>query len=126
MNYQSSICTTLIYSWLISSSIRIIQKKIALLFINVLSLEKEKKKQITCKDSLPVPLLVIHAIDDPIIHADTLPCHSGVAETVDNIAVLVTNQGGHVGWPLGLNPSKNRWLLQNNLILEFIAAAASE
>jgi len=88
--------------------------------------EKEKKKQIACKDSLPVPLLVIHAIDDPIIHADTLPCHSGVAETVDNIAVLVTNQGGHVGWPLGLNPSKNRWLLQNNLILEFIAAAASE
>lgn len=86
--------------------------------------EKEKKKQITCKDSLPVPLLVIHAIDDPIIHADTLPCHSGVAETVDNIAVLVTSLGGHVGWPLGNNPIQNRWLFQNNLILEFIAAAA--
>ena len=85
--------------------------------------EKENKKKVTSKDvCLPVPLLVIHAIDDPIIHADTLPCNSGVANTVDNLCVLVTKNGGHVGWPLTCNPSQTRWLFQNNLILEFIAS----
>ena len=85
--------------------------------------EKEKNRKIISKDiCLPVPLLVIHAIDDPIIHADTLPCNSGVANTVDNLCVLVTSTGGHVGWPLTYQPAQTRWLFQNNLILEFIAA----
>jgi predicted alpha/beta-fold hydrolase len=90
-------------------------------------LEKAKNSKVVTKDiSLPVPLLVIHACDDPIIHADTLPCHSGIAETVDNLVVLVTGSGGHVGWALTQRPSDCRWLYQNNLILEFIAALGNE
>lgn len=76
--------------------------------------------------SLPVPLLVLHACDDPIIHADTLPVHSNIVNTIDNLCVLVTSLGGHVGWPVGLSPVKNRWIFQNNMILEFIAAIAEK
>lgn len=37
---------------------------------------------------LPVPLLSIHAADDPIIHVDTLPCRTGIVEAVDNLVLL--------------------------------------
>ena len=37
---------------------------------------------------LPVPLLSIHAADDPIIHVDTLPCRTGIVEALDNLVPL--------------------------------------
>lgn len=37
--------------------------------------------------SLPLPLLSIHAADDPIIHVDTLPCRSGILKNIDNLVI---------------------------------------
>ena len=51
-----------------------------------------------------VPLLAVHAADDPIIHADTLHMTTSSAgddtvciEDFDNLISLVTATGGHVG-----------------------------
>jgi hypothetical protein len=55
-------------------------------------------------DGLCVPLLALHAADDPIIHVDSMPCRSGAAGAVDNLVCLVTRVGGHVGWPQGWAP----------------------
>lgn len=67
--------------------------------------------------SLPVPLLAIHAADDPIIHCDTNPIQA--AKLIDNFICLITKTGGHVGWPVGWFPTRHRWQFQNTLILEF-------
>lgn len=37
--------------------------------------------------SLPVPLLAIHAADDPILHIDVMPCHSGIVRAIDNLVM---------------------------------------
>ena len=34
---------------------------------------------------LPLPLLCLHAADDPIIHVDTMPCRIGIAKAIDNM-----------------------------------------
>lgn len=33
--------------------------------------------------------------------------------------MLLTDAGGHVGWPLGLNPAKEGWKWMNNAVSSF-------
>ena len=40
---------------------------------------------------LPLPLLSIHAADDPIIHVDTMPCRSGVVGAIENMVIIHGN-----------------------------------
>ena len=40
---------------------------------------------------LPLPLLSIHAADDPIIHIDTMPCRSGVVGVIENMVIVHDN-----------------------------------
>jgi predicted alpha/beta-fold hydrolase len=80
-------------------------------------------------DQLPSfskPLLAVHSKDDPIVHVDTMPVCHGLVEKIDNLVCLVTEKGGHVGWPVGLAPSSNRWLFSNTLIHEFCGAVVHE
>ena len=35
------------------------------------------------------------------------------------IMMLLTDAGGHVGWPLGLNPRKEGWKWMNNAVSSF-------
>ena len=71
-----------------------------------------------------VPVLVVHAADDPIIHADTnQPERMGTLS--ENLVILLTETGGHVGFPLGTCPWRHKFLFQNELILEFAAAASN-
>ena len=46
--------------------------------------------------SLEKPLLSLHAMDDVIIHPNTMPT-SVCMSSVDNFICLVTETGGHVG-----------------------------
>ncbi|CAM9293233.1 unnamed protein product [Ectocarpus fasciculatus] len=82
-------------------------------------------------EDLRIPLLAVHAADDPIVHADTHP-RPGTEDEGGNsfskkgsnssFISLVTTTGGHVGWPVGIFPWINRWVFQNSVTLEFCEA----
>lgn len=44
----------------------------------------------------------------------------------DNLVVLITSTGGHVGWPVGIFPWLRRWIFQNTLTTEFLEAIAKD
>eukprot|EP00812_Abedinium_dasypus_P013176 NODE_6685_length_490_cov_196.324138.p1 GENE.NODE_6685_length_490_cov_196.324138~~NODE_6685_length_490_cov_196.324138.p1 ORF type:complete len:110 (-),score=23.15 NODE_6685_length_490_cov_196.324138:161-445(-) len=71
-----------------------------------------------------VPLLVVHAMDDPIaIFEVTLAEH--IANT-ENVLLLATKHGGHIGWPSGWSPSNQRWGFMVDIATEFASALADE
>mmetsp|Transcript_48907 Transcript_48907/g.55397 ORF Transcript_48907/g.55397 Transcript_48907/m.55397 type:complete len:172 (-) Transcript_48907:40-555(-) len=64
-----------------------------------------------------VPLLAVHAIDDPIaIYEVTL---QNEIENTDNVMLLATKHGGHIGWPTGWFPSKNRWNFMIDIAMDY-------
>jgi predicted alpha/beta-fold hydrolase len=70
--------------------------------------------------NLKKPFLTLHAAEDPILHVDSIPVEMAQAGKVTtNFIALITDTGGHVGWPLGWTPWKHRWLFQNTLLMEF-------
>ncbi len=70
--------------------------------------------------NVKVPFLAMHARDDPILHVDSMPhLKARAGAPTDQLVVLVTETGGHVGWPLGVAPWIYRWHFQNELLLEF-------
>jgi predicted alpha/beta-fold hydrolase len=76
---------------------------------------------------LRIPMLAIHALDDPILHVDTMPTKVASEGTLtDKLTLLITKTGGHVGWPTGLFPWLSRWNFQNTLTSEFIEAVLDE
>ena len=78
------------------------------------------------------PLLSIHAIDDPIIHVDTIPSYalcsslSSSQKYSANLFTLLTATGGHVGWPLGWCFWRRRWEFQNTITFEFLDAVLTQ
>jgi len=58
-----------------------------------------------------IPFCVIHSLDDPLISWRTMGYDPDalVRSGSGNIMMLLTKSGGHVGWPLGLNPRKEGW-----------------
>jgi len=71
-----------------------------------------------------VPLVVVHAIDDPIsIYEVTLAKH--VPKT-DNVLLLSTKHGGHIGWPLGWTPAKKRWSFMVDIAMEVSSVLSEE
>eukprot|EP01033_Poteriospumella_lacustris_P005551 gene5551-3962_t len=71
----------------------------------------------------PVPLLVIHAIDDPVIHVNTMPADPTDAQRPwvwENEIMLLTAMGGHVGWPVGLLPWRHGFRFTNTIITDFL------
>jgi predicted alpha/beta-fold hydrolase len=61
------------------------------------------------KSSLPgmgnvgVPLLVVHALDDPLIHLEQ-HVFDNMAQANPHITAVTTTWGGHIGWAEGLMP----------------------
>jgi len=70
-----------------------------------------------------VPILAVSAADDPILHADAVGLD--LFKNSKNLAYILTRKGGHVGWPIGWFFWRNKWVLQNTLIIEW-ANALSE
>jgi len=68
-----------------------------------------------------IPLLCMHARDDPFLHESSIP----VQETFNNekLTLLVTNNGGHVGWFQGIFQPK-RWFPKPTI--EFLNACHEE
>ena len=70
-------------------------------------------------DGTKTPLLAVHAIDDPIAIFEVV-LQEEITKT-DNVMLLATKHGGHIGWPTGLFPSKNRWNFMVDIAMEYAA-----
>lgn len=68
----------------------------------------------------PGPLLAVHAIDDPIAIFEC--CIPDKIRSTENVILLATTHGGHIGWPSGWSPSKRRWNFMVDVAMEFGAA----
>ena len=58
-----------------------------------------------------IPFCVIHALDDPLITWKTMghDPEALVKTGSGSVVMLLTKKGGHVGWPLGMNPRSEGW-----------------
>jgi hypothetical protein len=87
--------------------------------LNYNSLEESTRGVISPKSrihNIAIPLCVIHALDDPIITWQTVADNRGdkhpenlVKTGSGNLMLLLTKAGGHVGWPMGWNPTEHDW-----------------
>eukprot|EP01126_Amoeba_proteus_P012461 TRINITY_DN1512_c0_g2_i19.p1 TRINITY_DN1512_c0_g2~~TRINITY_DN1512_c0_g2_i19.p1 ORF type:complete len:236 (+),score=37.20 TRINITY_DN1512_c0_g2_i19:661-1368(+) len=63
---------------------------------------------------ISIPTFFISAIDDPIINPNTIPV--GLCRSLQNIALILTNRGGHCAFLEGLCPTGISWA--DRVILE--------
>ncbi|KAK1746325.1 alpha/beta hydrolase family protein [Skeletonema marinoi] len=73
--------------------------------------------------NVSIPLLCVHSLDDPVgywgVYRDPESVvHLGKGNTV----LLFTKRGGHVGWPLGINPSIEAWKWMSDIASSFAEA----
>jgi predicted alpha/beta-fold hydrolase len=69
---------------------------------------------------ISVPTLIVNSVDDPVLHyADAVIPEMAVGNS--NITFLVTEKGGHIGWPTGWckNTHGYRWI--SDVALTFIS-----
>jgi hypothetical protein len=72
-----------------------------------------------------IPFAVLQALDDPLVGWRTVGTdrpQSLVDSGNGNIMLLLTKAGGHVGWPLGLNPKANSWKWMSDSVNDFALA----
>ena len=70
--------------------------------------------------SVSVPLLVVHAWDDPLIPPSAVP--RDALEANPRISSVFTERGGHIGWQMGPGVYGNSW--SDKLVLEFFEGQA--
>jgi predicted alpha/beta-fold hydrolase len=71
--------------------------------------------------NIQVPLLCMHSRDDPVLSEASIPIQESLAN--ENVTMLVTNHGGHVGWFQGFLKPK-RWFPKPTM--EFLNACYDE
>lgn len=71
--------------------------------------------------NINIPLLCMHSKDDPLLHPSSIPLQESLMN--ENVTMLVTNHGGHVGWFHGLFKPK-RWFPKPTI--EFLNACYDE
>lgn len=79
---------------------------------------------VTKLNGTKVPLLVVHAIDDPIAPFEVVMAKQ--IHKTDNVVLLATKHGGHIGWPRGFFPATNRWAFMIDLAMEYMAVLDNE
>lgn len=73
--------------------------------------------------NVSIPLLCVHSLDDPVGYWGVYRRPEKVVHTGDgNTVVLFTKRGGHVGWPLGINPSIQAWKWMSEVASSFAEA----
>jgi len=74
-----------------------------------------------------IPFCVIHALDDPLITWRTMGHDPDalVRSGSGTIMMLLTKSGGHVGWPLGLNPRLEGWRWMHDAVGGFVTSVDS-
>jgi hypothetical protein len=78
---------------------------------------------------ISIPVLVLQALDDPVSTWRNVAANHGLMHPENlvrtgqgNLVVLLTQKGGHVGWPLGWWPSKNKWKFMSDVAAGFVNA----
>jgi predicted alpha/beta-fold hydrolase len=69
-----------------------------------------------------VPTRIIHALDDPFMFPETVP---GEDELGENVELLLTRHGGHVGFVSGRYPWKAEYWHEHRIV-EFLAKNGEE
>jgi hypothetical protein len=92
-------------------------------------LEEENSGKI---HSVSIPLCVVHSLDDPLVTWRATANNKGfmqpdnlVKSGTGNVMLLLTKAGGHVGWPLGVVPSLDKWKWMSDVAMSFGQAVAS-
>lgn len=71
-------------------------------------------------ENVKIPLLVVHALDDPLITVRTLGIPEEVVNSGDgNVLMLITKSGGHVGFPIHNNPVAHQWKWMSDQVSDF-------
>lgn len=78
---------------------------------------------------ISIPFCVLHALDDPLVTWRTVAANHGPMHPKNlsktgsgNLLILLTKQGGHVGWPTGWLPFFSKWEYMNNVAAGFVQA----
>eukprot|EP00536_Pseudo-nitzschia_multiseries_P009244 jgi/Psemu1/200246/e_gw1.253.58.1 len=76
--------------------------------------------------SVSIPFLVVHALDDPLVTWRASVHNEGFMHPANlsrsgsgHLMILLTKAGGHVGWPLGTWPTKHKWKWMSDLVSTF-------
>jgi len=76
--------------------------------------------------SIAIPLLVVQALDDPLITWRATAQNEGLMHPKNltstgsgNLMLLLTKAGGHVGWPTGWLPILDKWMWMSNVVSSF-------
>ncbi|CAM9267585.1 unnamed protein product, partial [Phaeothamnion confervicola] len=67
--------------------------------------------------NLRVPLLAVVAYDDPIMAVERTPVAAALES--EDLMILLTKRGGHVGWPTGWRPSRNKFKWLSGVVLDY-------
>eukprot|EP00980_Cylindrotheca_fusiformis_P021650 scaffold8505_cov130-Cylindrotheca_fusiformis.AAC.16 len=80
-------------------------------------------------DSIAVPLVVLHAMDDPLLSWRATCANEGlmnpknlVKTGTGNLMILLTKAGGHVGWPVGFFFFQNNWKWMSDVAMSLATA----
>jgi hypothetical protein len=101
--------------------------------VSIDSLESENISSITNAriSNVSIPLCVMHAFDDPIATWKGVAANSGFMHPQNlvhsgngNILLLLTDRGGHVGWPVGWLSFRNDWQFMSEAASSFVEAIA--
>jgi len=72
--------------------------------------------------NVSIPLLVVNALDDPIAYPKCLGNDPQRVSTSGSgfTLLLITEKGGHVGWPIGMNPATTGWIWMSTVASSFV------
>lgn len=74
--------------------------------------------------NVSIPLIMISALDDPIGYIDTFIDPQRASQSGNGYTMLLlTETGGHVGWPVGWNPTKHAWKWMSQVATSFVESA---
>lgn len=81
--------------------------------------------------NVSIPLCVLHSFDDPIATWRGIVANDGfmrpetlVRSGQGNVLLLLTERGGHVGWPTGVLPFQHGWEFMSEVAAGFVDAVA--
>lgn len=80
-------------------------------------------------EDVSIPLCILFALDDPLLSWQNVAANEGYMHPTKlsqsgsgNLMLLLTKRGGHVGWPLGWFPGKDKWKWMNGVVTSFAHA----
>ena len=71
--------------------------------------------------NIAVPTLIVNACDDPVLHVDDAVVPE-IALNNSFVTYLVTEKGGHIGWPMGSSQSEHGYKWISDVVLAYINA----